>query len=223
MYSVSFVKGVNVARVAGRLPLTKEQIVQTALNLMDRYGVEAISMRRLASELQVRPMALYYYFKHKEALLDAVVDAVLSECDTNITQGDWREQLRSMCWSYRRMAQRHPKIFPLAMTHDVDVPNDYVIAEAFLTIFAEAGLSPQMAVRACNVLITYVAGFAVDEVTGSLLAFDETAEAFIAESEERFPQLYKHRQYLTTVDLDAEFEYGLSTIIKGIDPNPKKQ
>ncbi len=202
-------------RTKGQTPLTRERIVGTAVELIDRRGLEELSMRRLASALGVKPMALYYHFKDKEALIEAIVDAVLSECRTDPV-GRWDERVRLLCLSIRDVARRHPTIFMAAMANVNIVPSDFVIAEAFLDALASGGLPPEEAVRGYNALITYVSGFAVDEIGGMLLMF-EGAEAALDELPPgRFPRLHAHRAYLTTVDADAEFEYGLAVLLNGI-------
>ena len=62
-------------------PLSRERIVETALALVDAEGIDALSMRRLGAELGVDPMAIYYYVPNKATLLDAIVEAVMSEID----------------------------------------------------------------------------------------------------------------------------------------------
>ena len=202
-------------RTKGQAPLTRDRIVETAIELIDHQGQEQLSMRRLATALGVKPMALYYHFKDKEALIEAIIDAVLSECRTDPV-GRWDERVRRLCLSIRDVARRHPTIFMAAMVNATIVTSDFVIAEAFLDALACGGLPPERAVRGYNALITYVSGFAVDEIGGMLLMF-EGAEAILKElPPERFPRLHVHRAHLTKVDADAEFEYGLAVLLNGI-------
>lgn len=202
-------------RTKGQPPLTRDQIIRTAIELIDRNGLEEASMRRLAKALGVMPMALYYHFKDKGALLHAIIDAVFSECALD-PGGSWIERLRSLCRSLRGVARRHPAIFMAAMVHEEHVDSDFVIAEAFLDALASGGLPADRAVRGYNTLVTYVSGFAVDEIAGMLLMFEGAEEALDTLPRERFPQLHAHRTYLTDVDPDAEFEYGLAVLLEGI-------
>ena len=202
-------------RTKGQPPLTRDQIVRTAVGLIDRNGLEALSMRRLAKALGVMPMALYYHFKDKGALLYSIIDTVLSECAVS-TEGSWIERVRSLCRSLRGVARRHPAIFTAAMAHEENVPSDFVIAEAFLDALASGGLPADRAVHGYNTLVTYVSGFAVDEITGMLLMFEGAAAALDTLPRERFPQLHAHREHLTKVDPDAEFEFGLAVLLEGI-------
>ena len=71
-------------RAAAGIPLQREHIVSTALALVDREGLKALSMRRLGEELGVDPMAVYYYLPNKQALLDAIVEAVMASIDLSV-------------------------------------------------------------------------------------------------------------------------------------------
>ncbi len=146
-------------RIKGKPQLNKEQIVNAAIDLADRAGMGSLTMRRLATELDVRPMALYHYFEDKTALLHAVIDAVLSGCEAEAT-GSWTERVVSLCRSYREVAHRHPAVFMAAMNHEEIVQSDLVIAEGFLNALASGGIPPKTAVRGYNTLITFVTGFA---------------------------------------------------------------
>ena len=202
-------------RTKGRPPLTRVQIVRTAIDLIDQNGMEDLTMRRLATALEVRPMALYYYFEDKTALLRAVINTVLSECEV-VSGEPWKEHVLSLCRSLREVALRHPAVFMTAMAHEENVPYDFVIAEAFLDALTSGGVQPEAAVRVYNTLITFVTGFAVDEITGLLFTFAGAEDTFDTLPTERFPQLHAHRRYLTSADPDAAFEFGLSALIQGI-------
>ncbi|MBS1893520.1 MAG: TetR family transcriptional regulator [Actinobacteria bacterium] len=94
-------------------PLTKDRIVQAALDLIDHDGLEATTMRRLAEELGVQAPSLYNHMRSKQALLDAVAEHVFEAVDTSAFQRlGWREALESWAWSYYEALSAHPNLVP---------------------------------------------------------------------------------------------------------------
>lgn len=94
-------------------PLNQERIVKTALELIDRDGLEATTMRRLAEELGVQAPSLYNHMRSKETLLDAVAECVFEEVDTSAFQHlGWREALEAWAWSYYEALSAHPNLVP---------------------------------------------------------------------------------------------------------------
>jgi AcrR family transcriptional regulator len=77
-----------------RLPLTRERVLATAVALADRGGIGALSMRKLAQELGVVPMALYKHVANKDELLDGMIDVVVAEIDPPIEGADWKTTMR---------------------------------------------------------------------------------------------------------------------------------
>ena len=93
--------------------VTRELVLATALELIDRDGVEALSMRRLAAALGRDPMILYRHASGKAALLDGVVETVLAQLQVNPADPDWAAQLRAVARNYRALALAHPNVVPL--------------------------------------------------------------------------------------------------------------
>ncbi|MGO9488889.1 MAG: TetR family transcriptional regulator, partial [Solirubrobacteraceae bacterium] len=93
--------------IAPRKPLSRARVLKAALALADEAGLEAFSMRRLAQELGVVPMALYKHVANKEELLDAIVDIVFSEIDLPSGDVDWRSAMRRRALSTRQALKRH--------------------------------------------------------------------------------------------------------------------
>jgi len=94
-------------------PLSRRRIVATALRLIDRDGLEAVTMRRLAEELGVQAPSLYNHMRSKEALLDAVAESVFEEVDASgFERLGWRDGLREWVWSYYEALAAHPNLVP---------------------------------------------------------------------------------------------------------------
>ena len=97
------------AREADRTRLTKQAVVDRALALGDAEGLEALTIRRIATELGVTPMALYWHFRNKEELLAGLGDQVWSELDTDVDpDAPWDLQLRGLLESLLHVLRAHP-------------------------------------------------------------------------------------------------------------------
>jgi len=92
-----------------RAPLSRERILRTAVALANEGGVESLSMRRIAQELGVVPIALYKHVANKDELLDGLVDVVVGEIDPPVAGADWKTAIREQVLSARRALLRHPR------------------------------------------------------------------------------------------------------------------
>src|SRR4051794_21534783 len=94
---------------AGREPLSRERVLRAAVGLADDAGLEALSMRHLAQELGVVPMALYKHVASKEELLDGMVDVIVAEIDPPVDGTGWKDAVRQRVLSARQALLRHPR------------------------------------------------------------------------------------------------------------------
>src|SRR4028119_235068 len=90
---------------AGEEPLTRKRILEAALSLVDEEGIGSVSMRRLAKELGIDPMAIYHHLPNKRALLSALIEEVFSKMRAPGPgkSEDWRERVRTWAWAFRDM------------------------------------------------------------------------------------------------------------------------
>ena len=102
-------KGITTKRVEGqrRAPLNRDRVLRAAVALADVDGIEALSMRNLAQELGVVPMALYKHVANKEELLDGMVDVIVGEIDQTIDGADWKDAIRQRILAARQVLLRH--------------------------------------------------------------------------------------------------------------------
>lgn len=126
-------------------PLTREQIVRTALALVDRDGLKALSMRRLGAELGVDPMAVYYHIPNKEALLDAIVEAVMASMDLSSDDpaGSPEERVLNAAHIYLDVLLQHVNALPILLSHGPATPAALRPVELLIGILRDAGL-PQL-------------------------------------------------------------------------------
>ena len=121
------------AREAERGRLTKQAVVQRALALADADGLDALTIRRLATELGVTPMALYWHFRNKEELLAGLADRVWDELDTDVDAAEpWHQQLRGLLESLLRVLRSHPCASQLIMEGEKQSSSMQVASEAAL-------------------------------------------------------------------------------------------
>lgn len=209
-------------RAHDRPHLTREQVVRAALAIVDRDGLDAFSMRKLGAELGADPMAAYYYFPNKAAVLDGIVEAVYAEIipPPNV-DAPWDVRLRTMFRSYRQVLRAHPHALPVLSTRPPSTPLILEQEEATLAILCAVGFPPVEAVWAISNLGGYVIGMALQEVgvqPGGVP--DPTEEQIMAKvaqlPPDKFPLLTAVFRSGFPFDPDAEFEAGLNLFIAGL-------
>src|SRR5487761_1804016 len=111
------------ARAAdGNGKITRDAVLAAALQIIDRDGADALSMRRLARALNRDPMILYRHAPGKAALLDGVAETVLAQLHVDSADPDWAGQLREVARRYRALALAHPHVVPLIVTRPLATP-----------------------------------------------------------------------------------------------------
>ena len=129
------------AGAAPRAPLTKERVLRAAIELADAGGVEALSMRRLAKELGVEAMSLYNHVANKDAILDGIIDAVVSEIELPPAGDDWKAAIRQSAISARNVFVRHRWANNLQMSRQSAGPARLRHMDWMLRTLREAGFS----------------------------------------------------------------------------------
>ena len=163
----------------GRRPqIDRAAVLDAAMSLADERGLEAVTMHAIAQRLSVTPMALYRHVDGKQALLDGLVERLLTSYQLAPASVPWRSRLTAMAEAIRSVAKQHPAVFPLLLTRPAVTPaaragRDYVQAA-----LREAGLAADEAARAERLISTAVLGFAASEAAGR---FRQHAQAVIDE------------------------------------------
>ncbi|HET7482604.1 MAG TPA: TetR family transcriptional regulator, partial [Actinomycetota bacterium] len=135
-----------------RVPLTRERILRAALELADRDGVDAISMRRLGSELGVEAMSIYNHVPNKAAILDGIVEMVLSDVELPDDVSDWKSAVRHIAKSGRERALAHPNVVALVATRPFNTIASLRPVEKGFEIFRSAGFPPDLSLHAFRTL-----------------------------------------------------------------------
>ncbi|MFI7124635.1 TetR/AcrR family transcriptional regulator [Nonomuraea sp. NPDC050153] len=151
-------------------PLNLDEISSTAVRLMEESGVEGLSMRKLAAELQVNPMSLYHHVESKEALLGLVCATAIERMHVPPDDGaPWQEQLKALGLAYHRHAKEHPAVWGYVHTHPRLVSDRRLpIWQTLYRILRLAGVPDPELRRTSEILHAFVAGFVLAETQGHM-------------------------------------------------------
>src|SRR5918992_4104048 len=208
-----------------RVPLSKERVLHAAVALAARDGIESLTMRKLAEELGVGAMSLYYYVPNKEELIDGMVDIVFGEIEPP-TDVDWKTAMRRRAISTRDALNRHRWAVGLMESRRTPGPASLRLREAILRCLREAGFSIEMTIQAYSVQDAYIYGFALQEKSLPFESAEESA-AVAEEHARRLAAFAEEFPYLAEVvaghvakvgyDFTEAFEYGLDLILDALE------
>lgn len=203
---------------ADRPALTRDRIVRAALEIIDRDGIEALSMRRLGAELGVDPMAVYYHVPNKAALFDGVVEAVFAaidiDPDTLPQTGNWRDLLVLFMRRLREVLRAHPNALPVIATRPAYTPSVLTFGDRAVAALEDSGFGSRDILIMVNCLRTYTVGHVIAELgqpVGGPTASPEEAAAII----EAYPNLA--RAISGGYQPDEQYELGLQAMLDGFE------
>ncbi len=210
-------------KIATRKPLSSARVLQAAVALADEAGLEAFSMRGLAQELGVVPMALYKHVANRDELLDGMVDIVFSEIELPSGELDWRSAMRGRAISTREALKRHSWAIGMMESRHPG-PANLRSHNAVMGCLRKAGFSFKMAIHAYSVQDAYIYGFALQERDTGFETPDSAGEAAQRRAEtigavENYPYLVEIARKLPESGYDnaVEFAWGLDLILDGLD------
>jgi AcrR family transcriptional regulator len=199
---------------------SRDAIARAALDLVDREGLDALSMRRLASELGMGTMTLYGYFRTKGELLEAVIEEAASWRRTPEPEGTWEDRLRELARGMRQALARHRSLIEVRLRRPIAGPKSFRGTEAGIQALLDAGFDRAEAARAFRVLFLYVFGFvAFSDPEPEVTAERRRAQAAVAAAlpPDEFPLLSEMgAEMAETMGGDEQFEYGLDAVIAGL-------
>jgi AcrR family transcriptional regulator len=200
-----------------RTPLSRSRIAQAALAIVDREGLEALSMRRLGAELGVEGMAIYRHFPNKAAVLTGVVEVLLAELVIPPpSEVPWQLVFRELSHAYRALLLRHPHAIPLLAALPL---SDHAAARAAGAVMAQlraAGFDAQSALKTLATITSYVIGVAQWEVGTAPFRAKGARDTF-ALPPDADPYLVELLPQLAADDCDETFEFGLNVIVRGLE------
>lgn len=207
-----------------RTPLTAERVIDGAVALADRIGVDALTIRKLAESLDVKPMTIYHHVPNKEAIIDGMVDVVFTEIATPPLDADWRSAIEVRSRSMRQVLLRHP--WAPAIMESRTSPGFETLRhhDAVLGCFRRAGFSLALTAHAYAILDAFLYGFTLQEVTLPATGGEEMAELATGMTEHLPADLLPHLAEFTSghvlqpgYDFGHEFEFGLTLLLDGLE------
>ena len=207
---------------ARRSPLTRERILRAAVRLADKQGLDALSMRRLATKLKVESMSLYNHVANNDDVLDGMVDLIIGEITPPTSGGDWKTAMRARATSAHAVMLAHPWA-PMLVVSRINVgPNMLRYIDATLGTLRDAGLSWAETDRAWNAMDSHIYGF-----TLLLQNFPVDPEEYASAAASYLPMLpadtYPYMHELSRGVADGshdgthDFSFGLELILDGLD------
>jgi AcrR family transcriptional regulator len=225
---------------SGRRALSRELIIDTAIDFVDRHGLTALTMRRLGKQLGVEAMSLYRYVDGREDLLEGIVDRMVAELhlrrdheEPDATTG-WQAYLQWLAHAVRALAREHPDLFPLIVTRHPAAPwlrpplRSLRVVEYFLSTLISRGFSDAHAVMAYRAFSSFLLGFLLLEAS-TLGAKATPPGAPLDEGDSdvphadkgldlaRFPQIRRLEDQLSEDHGAAEFEQALEDLLDRLD------
>ncbi|GAB0101773.1 TetR/AcrR family transcriptional regulator C-terminal domain-containing protein [Nocardia sp. JMUB6875] len=203
---------------AERAGISREQVLDAALAFADREGVAALSMRKLGAELGVEAMTLYHYVPNKDALLDGMVERVMSQADAGFSDGPWQSALSDYAHALRAAVLGHPGALPLIATRPAVTPRTLRTAERGLKLLVDAGFELGTALDALNSLTLFVVAHANSEAR--IAPINEAGEAGSVEflktlDPEEFPLILRAAETSAGTDDRARFDFAIGALING--------
>jgi AcrR family transcriptional regulator len=201
-------------------------VLRAAVALADEGGVESLSMRKLAGELGVVPMALYKHVANKDALLDGMIDVVVSEIDAPLEGADWKTAIRTRILSARRALLRHPWASRVMESRTEPTPTVLAYMDSMIGMFLAGGFPMDLVHHTMHAMGSRLMGFTQE-------LFNDTTDTDPQMEQEMFtalagtlPNIY--RLYLTVTHDDAsvvgpgcddqfEFEFALDLLLDGLE------
>ncbi|MET0976821.1 MAG: TetR/AcrR family transcriptional regulator C-terminal domain-containing protein [Leifsonia sp.] len=219
------------SRIAERSPLNRDAVLQTALRLADRDGIEALTMRALAEDLGVEAMSIYYHLPNKDAILDGLVEAVYAEVEEEVggfgvppstDASTWPLALRGRILGARRVLLRHPWAPAVMNVRGAPGPNAIRHVDGIVGIMRAGGMSHDLIHHSLHAtgsrLFGYVQELGDDSqapppaAVDALAAFAPNLAAMLAEVVHDDPD-----STLGWCDDQTEFEFGLDLLIEGLE------
>jgi AcrR family transcriptional regulator len=194
--------------VARKKPeLSRERIAERALELIDRTGT--FSVRALGTALGCEAMAIYWHYRNKEAVLDAVVDRLIEPVAAELEiASDFVSTLRRIAHAYRAIAIDHPHAFPLLATRRFATEASYRFLDAVFSRAKAAGISDRDAARFYRAVSSYVNGFALNQLAGK----SERRTTL----DRQWPRVAAINTQLER-DLEELFEFGLELLLQRVN------
>jgi AcrR family transcriptional regulator len=209
-----------------RPPLNRERVLTAAVVLADESGADSLSMRKLAQELNVVPMALYKHVANKEELLDGMVDVIVGEIDTGAGGADWKSAVRQRVLAARQILLRHPWARQVIESRTNKSPVVLKYMDAMIGMFRAGGFSVDLTHHVMHAMGSRIWGFTQEVFDDSANAPAEIPPAMLHEMAEKYPHVMEIAMRADHDDESVvgqgcddqfEFEFALDLLLDGFE------
>lgn len=205
-----------------RSGLSRDDILDATLRLVQRSGIDAVTMRRLADEIGVTPMALYHHIPNKKQLLDLAVDRVGERVHIAHDGRPWIDQMRDYAMSWRDELHRYPGVAGYILRQDAPPSMAWRVIDDAVSLLVESGFDDRTAARAYAALASFVLARCEQEevMAGHARNREPWSEARIRQVLEDAHDNIDHGRisgYLKELSDDDHFSYTLERLLVGID------
>ncbi|QKG23307.1 TetR/AcrR family transcriptional regulator [Actinomadura verrucosospora] len=208
--------------------LSRDQIVDAALELLDAEGLNGLSMRRLGTRLNSGATSVYWHVANKDELLELALDRVMAEVTVPAPDGGWRDAVAAYARSLRAMIHRHPWTVPLFGAQPMIGPNATRVLDEVIVAFDGAGFTGMALENAMSLIADYIIGAAGSEASWQGRHDGATSEdwmralgPYLTEITDRHPRLAAHITEVWSQEtddiLESRFTYGLTCLLDGIE------
>jgi TetR/AcrR family tetracycline transcriptional repressor len=208
----------TTTRRQNQRPLNRALILDGAIELIEREGPGALSMRRLGSRLGVEGMAIYHHFASRDELLSAIGDRLLEPLHALQLGEDWREACRRFATTLRDIAVARPATFQLLGLQPLDTRASLRPVERLVGVLVAQGFSPSEALGIYRATVSYARGYALAEATGFTVDAARAAgrRRLAALPPADFPMLAGRARELAQLGADGAYRLGLEALLRGL-------
>jgi AcrR family transcriptional regulator len=200
-----------------RVPLTKDLIVSTSVEVLEAVGLEAFSTRKLAERLGCEAMSIYHHFPSKAHLMDALLDRFMAGVAVPPREASWQDRLRGLVAEWRRSAMRQPEFFRYVALHRLNTEGGLRMLNEVVGIYFDAGFDAEDAARYFRLTSYYVIGGLLDETSGYAKgpsAVNPPSGETVARD---FPHVAAVGPYFQKGSYERTFDIGLDLLIGGFE------
>lgn len=199
--------------------LNAEKIAAQALKMLDRDGLDGLSIRRLAAELEVSPKSLYHYYATKEELLQGVYNLILGELETpDLGEGTWQERFSRLAHSLRRSMRQHANFIEYYFRGHRVSAEELDTYESLYRLLKQIGLPEDVIAMYSSVLVMFLVGFCSAELSGHFAAAAFSQRKALAQQQPgRFPLALELPMPLAGETSEAFFQAALDLMLGGIE------
>jgi AcrR family transcriptional regulator len=207
-------------------PLSEDAILDVAMRILREEGLEAVTMRRLAAELDTGPASLYVYIKGRDELRNAMLDRVSGPVELEEPDPTrWREQVHALLDGILRAMEAHPGIAEVAVANPPTGERAIRFGENLLALLRAGGVTDRDAAWACDILPLITTASALETLTyqrrgtteeDRIVAIDRLEQAFTSLPPAQFPNIASVGSHLVSGSGDERFRFAIDVFLDGL-------